>query len=173
MSIKFKSSWDSAKYDGRKLKLILKRRVGIGNRKIRLLNIEISRMTWAPSDSRISKVVTAVRGEDAIWSMYIQGEKNGKTQTFRVEVLNRMFIGKKTSAKDVNRAIEFLREVSRGVGLFESKGPNGEVLFTRTRVTSNDEMQKMILALDSESEIETAQEIFLDDEPDIESESGE
>lgn len=89
MSIKFKSSWDSAKYDGRKLKLILKRRVGIGNQKIRLLNNEISGMTWAPSDSRVSKVVSAVRDENTIWSMYIQGEKNGKTQTFRVEVVNR------------------------------------------------------------------------------------
>jgi len=171
MSIKFKSSWDSAKYDGRKLKLILKRRVGIGNRRVRLLNSEISKMTWAPSDSRISKVVSAVRGEDAIWSMYIQGQKNGQTQTFRVEVVNRLFIGKKTSTKDVNRAIEFLREVSRCVGLFESKSSSGELLFSRSRVTSTDEIRKAITALDSESEIETAQEIFLDDEPDSDSES--
>ena len=171
MSIKFKSSWDSAKYDGRKLKLNLKRRVGIGNRRVRLLNSEISKMTWAPSDSRISKVVSAVRGEDAIWSMYIQGQKNGQTQTFRVEVVNRLFIGKKTSTKDVNRAIEFLREVSRGVGLFESKSLSGELLFSRSQVTSTDEIQKAITALDSESEIETAQEIFLDDEPDSDSES--
>ena len=173
MAIKFKSSWDSAKYDGRKLKLILKRRVGIGNRKIRLLNHEISGMTWAPSDSRISKVVSAVRGEDAIWSMYIQGQKNGQSQTFRVEVVNRLFIGKKTSTKDVNRAIQFLREVSRGVGLIESNGPSGEILFSRSRVTSNDELQKMISVMDSESAIETAQEIFLDDEPDSSSEEDE
>jgi hypothetical protein len=38
-------------------------------------------------------------------------------------------------------------------------------------VTSTDEIQKAITALDSESEIETAQEIFLDDEPDNDSES--
>jgi len=169
MSVKFRGSWDSAKYDGRKLKLILKRRVGLGNRKVRLLNSEISGMTWAPSDSRVSKAVSAVRGEDAIWSMYIQGQKGGRTQTFRVEVVNRMFIGRKTSTKDINRAIDFLREVSRGIGLLESKGSGGEILFSRSRVTSNDEMQKMIVALDSESEIETAQEIFLDDEIDYDS----
>jgi len=166
MSVKFKSSWDSAKYDGRKLKLLLKRRVGIGKRKIRLFNSDISAMTWAPSDSRVSKVVSAVRGEDAIWSMYIQGQKNGKTQTFRVEVVNRLFIGKKTSTKDVKRAIDFLREVSRGVGLIETRLAAGEILFSRSRITSDDEMKKVINSLDSESEIETAQEIFLDDEPD-------
>jgi hypothetical protein len=166
MSVKFKSSWDSAKYDGRKLKLLLKRRVGIGKRKIRLFNADISAMTWAPSDSRVSKVVSAVRGEDAIWSMYIQGQKNGKTQTFRVEVVNRLFIGKKTSTKDVKRAIDFLREVSRGVGLIETRLAAGEILFSRSRITSDDEIKKVINSLDSESEIETAQEIFLDDEPD-------
>jgi hypothetical protein len=166
MSVKFKSSWDSAKYDGRKLKLLLKRRVGIGKRKIRLFNADISAMTWAPSDSRVSKVVSAVRGEDAIWSMYIQGQKNGKTQTFRVEVVNRLFIGKKTSTKDVKRAIDFLREVSRGVGLIETQLAAGEILFSRSRITSDDEIKKVINSLDSESEIETAQEIFLDDEPD-------
>lgn len=166
MAVKFKSSWDSAKYDGRKLKLILKRRVGLGKRKIRLFNADISGMTWAPSDSRVSKAVSAVRGEDAIWSMYIQGQKNGKTQTFRVEVVNSWFVGKKTSAKDVNRAIDFLREVSRGVGLVETRSPGGEFLFSRSRMTSDVEMKKMIHSLDSESEIETAQEIFLDDEPD-------
>jgi hypothetical protein len=166
MSVKFKSSWDSAKYDGRKLKLLLKRRVGIGKRKIRLFNADISAMTWAPSDSRVSKVVSAVRGEDAIWSMYIQGQKNGKTQTFRVEVVNRLFIGKKTSTKDVKRAIDFLREVSRGVGLIETRLAAGEIFFSRSRITSDDEIKKVINSLDSESEIETAQEIFLDDEPD-------
>jgi hypothetical protein len=123
-------------------------------------------MTWAPSDSRVSKVVSAVRGEDAIWSMYIQGQKNGKTQTFRVEVVNRLFIGKKTSTKDVKRAIDFLREVSRGVGLIETRLAAGEILFSRSRITSDDEIKKVINSLDSESEIETAQEIFLDDEPD-------
>lgn len=71
----------------------------------------------------------------------------------------------------MNRAIEFLREVSRGVGLFESKSSSGELLFSRSRVTSTDEIRKAITALDSESEIETAQEIFLDDEPDSDSES--
>lgn len=65
----------------------------------------------------------------------------------------------------MNRAIEFLRDVSRGVGLFESIGSGGEILFSRSRVMSNEESQKMITALDSESEIETALEIFLDDEP--------
>jgi hypothetical protein len=173
MAIKFRGSWDSAKYDGRKLKLSLRRRLGLGKRKIRLFNADITGMTWAPSDSRVSKVVSAVRGEDAIWSMYIQGQKNGKTQTFRVEVVNFLFIGKKTSAKDVRRAIEFLRGVSQGVGLIEVQGTGGEILFSKTRLTSDAEMKKMIVSLGAESEIETAQEIFLDDEPDDDFENDE
>jgi prophage tail gpP-like protein len=66
----------------------------------------------------------------------------------------------------VKRAIDFLREVSRGVGLIETRLAAGEILFSRSRITSDDEMKKVINSLDSESEIETAQEIFLDDEPD-------
>ena len=99
MSIKFKSSWDSAKYDGRKLKLILKRRVGIGNRRVRLLNSEISKMTWAPSDSRISKVVSAVRGEDAIWSMYIQGQKMVKLKHLGLKLLIACLSGRRRARK--------------------------------------------------------------------------
>lgn len=155
---------DKAKFDGNKLKLVINR--PLKKKRVKIHKTEIESISWGPSDSKTNKVFTAIKGEDVSWCIYVRASRGGNTKTFKLLVIRKYLLGRKVQSKDLDKALNFMREVARGCGFSEVAGLNGEIIFSRVSGQSQAEITRMITQLDVESDIETGDEFFLDDEAD-------
>ena len=71
---------------------------------------------------------------------------------------------KREDKKSIEEALEFARKVAKGVGLHEAMGDDGSFVWSRER--SAVEGLNLIKSLDAESDDESGDDLFKDDEPD-------
>jgi len=155
---------DKAKFDGNKLKLVINR--PLKKKRVKIQKNEIENISWGPSDSKTNKVFTAIKGEDVSWCIYVRASRGGNTKTFKLLVIRKYLIGRKLQSKDLDKAVSFMREVARSCGFAEVSGTNGELIFSRSSVRSQSEIAQMIAQMDTEGDVESGDEFFLDDEAD-------
>jgi len=155
---------DKAKFDGNKLKLVINR--PLKKKRVKIQKSEIETISWGPSDSKTNKVFTAIKGEDVSWCIYVRATRGGSSKTFKLLVVRKYLLGRKVKSKDLDKAIDFMREVALSCGFGEVAGSNGELVFSKQAIRSQSEISQLISKLDSEGDIETGDEFFLDDEAD-------
>lgn len=159
---------EKMKFNGRSLRMKIYRLGGYApiKKKIKIKSDKIDRLVWAESDRLDSKILNAVKGENVCYCLYVIASKgiSGKTKTFRFEIVRKALLSRREDKKSMDEALEFARKVAKGVGLYESVGSNGAVVWSRQKNVAVDFSQ--LNNLDEASEDQSDDEAFEDDEPD-------
>lgn len=159
---------EKIKFNGRSLRMKVYRLGGFApiKKKIKIKTDNISRLVWAESDKLQAKVLQAIKGENVCYCLYVVASRgsSGKSKTFRFEVVRKGLLVKREDKKSIEEALEFARKVAKGVGLYETKGDDGSFIWSRER--SSVVNLNVIKSLDAESDDESGDELFEDDEPD-------
>jgi len=159
---------EKMKYNGRVLRMKVYRLGGYApiKKKVKLRNDQITQLAFAESDRVDDKVFAAVKGENVSWCLYISARSRfaGKPKTFKFVIVRKALFSRKEDRRSMDEAIEFAREVSRGVGLREVRGPNNSYLYTRD--TGSVAMAELVTLLDDEASDDTGDDEFADSEPD-------
>lgn len=158
---------EKMKYNGKAIRLKIYRFGGYAplKKKIKIKNEQIVRLVFAESDRVDDKVLAAIKGENVSWCFYITASgRSSKTKTFKFIIIRKSLLSRKENKKAMDEALDFARAVAKGVGFHEIRGENDSYLFTRD--ASQVSMAELVTLLDDESEIESGDEDFEDDEPD-------
>lgn len=156
------------KFNGRSLRMKVYRLGGYApiKKKIKIKTDKISRLVWAESDKLEAKILQAIKGENVCYCLYViasQGS-SGKSKTFRFEIVRKGLLMKREDKKSIDEALEFARKVAKGVGLYEVKGDDGSIVWSRERTAVVN--SSVVKNLDVESDDESGDDLFEDDEPD-------
>ena len=159
---------EKMKYNGRSLRMKIYRLGGHApiKKKIKIKSDNIARLVWAESDRLDAKIFQAIKGENVVYCLYVVAERglSSKTKTFRFEIVKKALLSRRENKKSMEEALEFARKVARGVGLYESTGENGALVWSRQRNIVVDSSQ--MKSLDQEAEDQSGDDAFEDDEPD-------
>lgn len=159
---------EKMKYNGKNLRMKVYRLGGYApiKKKIKIKNEQLIRLAFAESDRVDDKVLAAVKGENVCWCLYVTASRgfSGTSKTFRFVIVRKGLLMRKEDRKSMEEALEFAREVARGVGLYESRGSGDSYLFTREQGQA--QVAEIVSLLDSEANDEAGDEDFADDEPD-------
>jgi hypothetical protein len=159
---------EKIKFNGRSLRMKVYRLGGFApiKKKIKIKTDNISRLVWAESDKLQAKVLQAIKGENVCYCLYVVASRgpSGKSKTFRFEVVRKGLLMKREDKKSIEEALEFARKVAKGVGLYETKGDDDSFIWSRERSTVVN--SNVIKSLDAESDDESGDDLFEDDEPD-------
>ena len=159
---------EKMKYNGRSLRMKIYRLGGHApiKKKIKIKSDNIVRLVWAESDRLESKIFQAIKGENVSYCLYVVAKRgmSGKNKTFRFEIVRKALLSRREDKKSMEEALEFARKVAEGIGLYESPGENGALVWARQRNLVVDSSQ--LKTLDEESEDQSGDDVFEDDEPD-------
>ncbi len=159
---------EKMKFNGRSLRMKVYRLGGYApiKQKIKIEKDRISQLVWAESDRLDAKVLQAIKGENVCYCLYVVASRghSGKSKTFRFEVVRKPLLRKREDEKSIEEALEFARKVARGVGLHEAMGDDGSFVWSRERSAVGN--LNLIKSLDVESDDESGDDLFKDDEPD-------
>lgn len=161
---------EKMKYNGKLLRMTVYRLGGYApiKKKIKVRNEQLIRLAFAESDRVDDRALAAIKGENVSWCLYVTARNrfSGTTKTFKFVIVRKGLLMRKEDRKSMDEALEFAREVARGVGFTEMCGENNSYVFSR--VHSQTQVAEIVKLLDDESEIEAGDEAFADDEPDDE-----
>ena len=159
---------EKMKFNGRSLRMKIYRLGGYAplKKKIKIKSDKIERLVWAESNRLDSKILKAVKGENVWYCLYVVASRgvSGKSKTFRFEIVRKALLSRREDKKSMDEAIDFARKVAKGVGLYESIGPDGAVVWSRQRNEVINHSQ--ISSLDEDAEDQSGDDAFEDDEPD-------
>lgn len=159
---------EKMKFNGRSLRMKVYRLGGYApiKKKIKIKKDRISRLVWAESDRLDAKVLQAIKGENVWYCLYVVASRGhaDNTKTFRFEVVRKGLLNKREDKKSIDEALEFARKVAKGVGLYETKGDDGSFVWSRERSAVVN--SSVIKSLEAESDDESGDDLFEDDEPD-------
>jgi hypothetical protein len=88
----------------------------------------------------------------------------GKPKTFKFVIVRKALFSRKEDKQSIKEAIQFAREVARGVSLHEIRGANDTYLFTREPHSVS--LAEIVTLLDDQSSDESGDDEFVDDDKD-------